>query len=517
MGDRWSAAWESLPEYLSAHVALSAAAMGLGLLIAAPLTLAARRNQGVRRLALGAAGVVQTVPSLALLALFFPLLLALSQAAEAMFGRGFSALGFLPSLMALTLYALLPILRNGVAGLTGVPSGLTEAARSLGLGRWTSLWLVEIPVAAPVLMAGVRTAAVLVIGTATLATPVGQASLGNYIFTGLQTEDWVAVLFGCAFAAGLALVVDALLGLVEAGVARGDRRGVAGGLSGLLLGAGAALAPLAADGGADRYVVGAKNFSEQFILAEVIERRLRAAGAETTRRDGLGSAVVYRALAGGEIDVYVDYSGTLWANALGRTDAPPRTALLAELTRELRRRDGVTVLGSLGFENAYALAMKRERAEALGVRSLADLARVAPRLTLGADLEFLARPEWAAIRNAYGLRFGRERSYQPTFMYRALAGGDADVISAFSSDGRIAADDLVILTDPKGAVLSYDAVLLLAPGRGEDARLLKALGPLVGAVALEPMQRANYAVDGQGAAPVAAAAALEAALSPPRP
>lgn len=512
MDDRLNAAWRVLPEYLSAHVVLSAAALGLGLLIGFPLTLAASRSRPARTVVLGVAGVVQTIPSLALLALFFPLLLGLSAASEAVFGRGFSALGFLPSLLALTLYALLPILRNGVAALAGVPVGLSEAARSLGLSRRATLWRVELPVAAPVWMAGVRTAAVLVIGTATLATPVGQASLGNYIFTGLQTEDWVAVLFGCAFAAALALIVDGLLGLVEAGAARGDGRRIGAGLAGLALGAGAALAPLAATSGPERYVVGAKNFSEQFILAEVIERRLSAAGAETDRRDGLGSAVVYRALAGGEIDVYVDYSGTLWANALGRTDAPPRAALLAELTRELKRRDGVTVLGSLGFENAYALAMRRGRAEALGVRSLADLARVAPRLTLGADIEFLARPEWAAIRDAYGLRFGRERSFQPTFMYRALEGGDADVISAFSSDGRIAADDLVILSDPKGAVLSYDAVVLLAPDRAEDERLRRALEPLIGAMGLETMQRANYAVDGEGAPPARAAAALERAM-----
>lgn len=517
MDDRLAAAWRVLPEYLGAHVVLSAAALALGVLIGVPLAVSASRRAGLRGVVLTAAGVVQTIPSLALLALFFPVLLGLSAAAEAMFGRGFSALGFLPSLLALTLYALLPILRNGVAGLDGVPSGVKEAARSLGLGRRRTLWLIELPLAAPVLMAGVRTAAALVIGTATLATPVGQASLGNYIFTGLQTEDWVAVLFGCVFAAGLALIVDALLAQVERGAARGDARRIAAGLAGLLIGAGAALAPMAFAGGTERYVIGAKNFSEQFILAEVMQRRLARAGADTDRRDGLGSAVAYRALAGGEIDAYVDYSGTLWANTLGRSDAPPRSELLAQLTRELQRRDGVTVLGSLGFENAYALAMKRERAETLGVRSIADLSRVAPELTLGADLEFLGRPEWAAIGRAYRLRFGRQRSYQPTFMYRALASGDVDVISAFSSDGRIAADDLVILSDPAGAVLSYDAVLLLAPGRETDAELVGALRPLLGAIGIEVMQRANYAVDGEGASPATAAAALEGNLTPPKP
>ena len=198
------------------------------------------------------------------------------------------------------------------------------------------------------------------------------------------------------------------------------------------------------DRGAD-YVIGAKNFSEQYILAELMAARLEAEGARVRRKEGLGSAVIFRALAGGEIDVYVDYSGTLWTNVLERRDMPPRAALLEELTRFMRERYGVIVLGSLGFENAYALAMRSDRAAALGVRTISELAPQTPRLTLGSDLEFLSRPEWAALRDAYRLAFREERSFNPTFMYRALQDGQVDVISAFSSDGRIAADKLVVL------------------------------------------------------------------------
>src|SRR5690606_36987963 len=152
-------------------------------------------------------------------------------------------------------------------------------------------------------------------------------------------------------------------------------------------------------------------------------------------RSGLGSAVVFRALAQGDIDVYVDYSGTIWANVMQRTDRPPRDVMLREMTQWLKREHGIVLVGSLGFENAYALAMRRDRAEALGVRTIADLAGPAPRLAIGSDYEFFARPEWASVRDGYGLRFGRMREFQSTFMYRALADGDVDVISAFSSDG----------------------------------------------------------------------------------
>lgn len=498
MADRLSSALAVLPERLGWHVTLSASALALGLAIALPLGIAAARGPRLKWIALATAGLVQTIPSLALLALFYPLLLLLSGLAVKVLGHGFPALGFLPSLLALTLYSMLPILRNAAAGVSGVDPAVVEAARGVGMTDRQRLWRVELPLAAPVIMAGVRTAAVWTIGAATLSTPVGQTSLGDYIFSGLQTEDWVAVLVGCAASAGLALIVDGLLGLIEVGVARRDSKRLWAGGVGLGVGLLAAIAPLAGAAlsqGRPAYVIGAKNFSEQYILAELMAGRLEAHGASVQRRVNLGSAVAYRALASGEIDAYVDYSGTLWANVLNSTDNPGRQAVLDGLRTELKTRDGVELLAPLGFENAYALAMRRDRAEALGVKTLADLAMKAPQLTMGGDLEFFSRPEWAAVVKAYGLSFKSKRQFQPTFMYRALESREADVISAFSSDGRIAADDLVLLGDPKGALPPYDAVILISPKRAGDRRLLDALTPLGGAIDVKAMQAANYAVD----------------------
>src|ERR1019366_8379042 len=236
MDDRISGAWKVLPSYLGQHVLLSACALALGILISLPLAVAASRSPRLRWAVLLIAGTVQTIPSLALLALFYPLLLALSALTRTSFGFGFPALGFLPSLLALTLYSMLPILRNATTGILGVDPAAVEAARGVGMTDRQRLTMVELPLAAPVIMAGIRTAAVWTIGTATLSTPVGQTSLGDYIFSGLQTEDWVLVLFGCAAAAGLALVVDQLLGLIEAGAARRDRRRVLIGAGGLAAG-----------------------------------------------------------------------------------------------------------------------------------------------------------------------------------------------------------------------------------------------------------------------------------------
>nr|WP_218625138.1 ABC transporter permease/substrate-binding protein [Sphingomonas sp. dw_22] len=475
---------------LAQHLLLAFAALLLGLVVSLPLAVFSARNKTVGRVALGFASLVQTIPSLALLALFYPILLSLS----ALVGGGIPALGFLPSLLALSLYALLPILRNGVTGLANLDPAVIEAADGMGMTRTQKLWLVEAPLVAPVLMAGIRTAAVWTIGAATLSTTVGQPSLGDLIFAGLQTQNWALVLAGCIAAAGLALAVDALLGLAEYGIARRRRGLVWASLGVLLVGVLVALAPAwpAARG---TVTIGAKGFSEQYILARVIGHRLEGAGYKVRYREGLGSAVAFSALAGGDVDVYVDYSGTIWTNQMRRSDVPPRQAIVDGVAAWTRQAHGVTLLGSLGFENAYAFAMRGDDAKRRGIASIADLAPVAPTLNLATDVEFLERPEWAAVRRAYGLRFKSAHPYQPTFMYRALASGTADVIPAFSSDGRIAADHLTVLSDPKGAIPGYDAILLLAPRWAGDARFQAALRPLIGAIPVSRMREANYLVD----------------------
>jgi osmoprotectant transport system permease protein len=513
MDERFTSVFSLLADYTSQHVLLSATALGLGIAISLPLAVLASRRPRVRFIALAVASLVQTIPGLALLALFYPLLLGISALTVKLFGFGVPALGFLPSVLALTVYSMLPILRNGVTGLLGVDAAYVEAADGVGMTGSQKLLQVELPLAAPVIMAGIRTAAVWTIGMATLSTTVGQTSLGNFIFSGLQTENWVYVLIGCAAVVMLALVVDWALGVIEAAAVGRRKTRMVVGLAVLAIGVAAAALPMAGSrsGG---YVIGAKNFSEQFILAELMAERLEATGHTVERKEGLGSAVIFRALVGGDIDAYVDYSGTLWTNVLGRTDSPPRDEMLDALTATLRERYGVTVLGALGFENAYALAMRRARAAEAKVATIAELAPLTPRLKLGSDIEFLGRPEWAALKRAYGLNFAEEKSYNPTFMYRAIVDGTVDVISAFSSDGRIAADNLLVLDDVKHAIPAYDAVVLISPRRRNDETLRAALAPLIGAIPVERMRQANYMLDRDtGKATVQEAARF---LSPPR-
>jgi len=495
---RISEALSHLTDYLGNHVRVSVAALALGLVVSFPLAILARNRPVLRGTLLGLASVVQTVPGLALLALFYPLLLALASVSLAWFGVGFSAFGFLPAVLALALYSMLPVLRNTITGLDGVEPSILEAAQGVGMTPRQSLLSVELPLALPVIMAGVRTAAVWVIGTATLSTPIGQTSLGNYIFAGLQTQNWVFVLFGCLSAAILALAVDQLLALIESGVRLRSRiRAVLGG-SGIAALVAATLVPTLAATQA-RYVVGAKTFAEQYVLSTLIADRLRAAELTATTREGLGSNVIFEALATGDIDLYVDYSGTLWANQFHRQDIRPREEVIAELKTTLAKQN-ITLLGSLGFENAYALVMPRKRAEALGIHSVVDLAAHASTLSIAADYEFFSRPEWAGLQKAYGLAFKTQRQMQPDFMYAAVASGEVDVITGYTSDGLIAKYDLVALDEPRQAIPPYDAILLLAPKRKDDQALRAAVGPLLGRIDIATMREANLRAAGGDAA-----------------
>jgi osmoprotectant transport system permease protein len=502
---RWGEALGHLSDYLGSHVQVSVAALALGLVISLPLAIAARNRPVFRGALLGVASVVQTVPGLALLALFYPLLLALASLTLTWFGFGFSAFGFLPAVLALALYSMLPVLRNTITGLNGVDPALTEAAKGVGMTPRQSLFSVELPLALPVIMAGIRTSAVWVIGTATLSTPIGQTSLGNYIFAGLQTQNWVLVLFGCFAAAVLALAVDQLLALIENGLRHRSRIRTALGGVGIVALIAATLVPVLGRS-SSTYVVGAKTFAEQYVLSALMADRLRASGLSASSRAGLGSSVIFGALAANDIDVYVDYSGTLWLNQFHRSDMPPRDKLLDEL-KSLLAKQNITLLGELGFENAYALVMPKQRADALGIHSIADLASHSATLSIAGDYEFFSRPEWAALQKAYGLSFRSQRSMQPDFMYAAVASGEVDVIAGYTSDGLIAKYGLTALDDPKHAIPPYDAIVLLAPRRANDAALQGALKPLLGRIDIATMREANLRASGNDASSSPAAVA----------
>ncbi|MBI1338393.1 MAG: ABC transporter permease subunit [Phycisphaera sp.] len=501
----------ALPVLLAAHLKLTVVALVAGLGVSIPAAILAIRVARLRYPMLTAAGVVQTVPSLALLALMVPALELIRRT-----GVNISSFGFVPAVIALTMYSILPILRNTVTGVMNIEPAIIEAARGVGMTDAQVMRRVQLPLAAPVVIAGIRTAAVWVVGIATLATPIGQPCLGDYIFTGLGTRNWVMILFGVVFAALLAVILDALI----AGVQRSldTRRPTLGWSCGAALAVvfvgGLVLPSLVSRGAVGEHEfeqtvesdpatlgpirIGAKTFTEQFILARLIDHVLTDAGYATKRTENLGSTIAFDQLKAGNLDVFVDYSGTVWANDMKRTGNALPNRVLEEITWWLARKHNIRCLGSLGFENSYALAMRRDLAQQLGIQTIADLVPHSPGMVIAGDFEFFGRPEWRALRDGYSLAFKDQKGMNATLMYEAVKTGDVDVISAFSTDGRISAFDLLVLGDPKRVIPPYHAVLLVGPRVASDKRLIRTLRPLVGAITLEMMQNANEVVDVEG-------------------
>ena len=498
-----------LPSYLTAHLQLTLLALLFSAGISVPLGLAATRLTWLEQPALALAGIIQTIPSLALLAIMVPVLAALD----------LQSIGFLPAIVGLTLYGVLPVLRNTVTGISGVDPALKEAARGVGMTPRQQLLLVELPLAMPVIVAGIRTATVWVVGIATLSTPVGATSLGNYIFSGLQTRNYAAILVGCVAAAGLALVLDGLVRAIEVNLTRRRRGRLAAALAavGLLYAyVGITLAaPLLGD--RERpVVVGAKSFTEQYILSAAIAGWVEhETGRPTSLVQSLGSLVAFDALDAGQIDVYVDYTGTLWANEMGRADIRAgRAETLDEVREFLEAGHGITPAATLGFENTYALTVRAADADRFGLRTIGDLVDLAPRFAIGADLEFFARPEWPAVRDTYGLDFREQRAMDASLMYQAAATEEVDVIAAYTTDGRITAYDLRVLEDSRGAIPPYDAIVLAGARLAREAPdVLRALARLDGAIDADRMRAMNLQVDEQGENPAAVAAAFIEALS----
>ncbi|MEE3203102.1 MAG: ABC transporter permease/substrate-binding protein [Acidobacteriota bacterium] len=492
-----------LPEYLTAHLQLTLIALTLSILVSVPVGIVATRVHWLERFALSLASVVQTVPSLALLALMVPVLSALE----------LQSIGILPALIGLTLYGVLPILRNTVTGLSGIDPHIKEAARGVGMTPRQQLMMVELPLAMPVIIAGIRTATVWTVGTATLSTPIGATSLGNYIFSGLQTRNYSAVLVGCIAAAGLALSLDGMVRSIETSIANNSRRRLIATLGFIaILFAYASITVVRPFGENTQrpIIIGAKTFTEQYILSEALSEWIeQETGRRTTLMQSLGSVVAFDALDEGDIDVYVDYSGTIWANemARGRVRAS-RTEVLNDVRQFLKTEHGVSLAAVLGFENSYALAVRTQDARRLGLRTISDLSRHDDNLSIGGDYEFFVRPEWRALQDQYNLMFSEQRTMDPTLMYQAIAAGNVDVISAFSSDGRISSYGLEILEDDQNAIPPYDAIVLVGARLvREMPSIISVLSTLNNTIDANQMRELNLQVDEQGNSPQTAALA----------
>ena len=466
------------------HLVLVLAAVAAAVALGVPLGIALVRRPRLARVVLGLAGAVQTIPSLALFGFLVPL-------------PFIGGIGARTAIVALIVYALLPILRNTYDGIRQVDPAVAEAATAMGMTEGERLRLVELPLALPAILGGVRIAAVVSVGTATIAAAVGAGGLGAYVFRGLATMDTRLILLGAIPAAALAIVVDALLARVE----RARRPARAAATLAVLTLAVLVAAFLTARPSAARtpVVVVSKNFTEQVLLGHVVAETLERAGFAVDRRLNLGgTALCHGALLAGRADVYVEYTGTALKDVLKQpTSSDPQTVL--RTVRDRYQALGLVVGEPLGFDNTFALVVRRAEAERLGLRRISDLASHAASLRVGLFGEFLEREDgMPGLLRAYGFRFGTPpREMDLGLLYQALLAGQVDLVVGSATDGLIAAHDLVALEDDRRYFPPYDAVIVArAATLRREPTLEAALRALEGSIDAGVMRRMNLAVDG---------------------
>ncbi|MBC7909485.1 MAG: ABC transporter permease subunit [Pyrinomonadaceae bacterium] len=493
------------------HLWLVCLSTFIAVAIGLPVGILLTRYQKLRTPVLGIANIMQTVPSLALFGFLIPL-------------PFIGGIGARTAIVALVLYALLPIIRNTVTGILGVDANVREAAVAMGMTDRQILWQVELPLAMSVILTGIRVAVVINVGVATIAAVVGAGGLGTYIFRGLRQYDNALILAGAVPAALMALAADFLLGRLEKrfdSKTRKTRQRKSGTRRSKLVWATLAAAILIVGGfivwrtglsnkqsgaseAAPRVVVGSKDFTESVILAEIVAQKLEARGVIVERQFELGGNLCHDSMVAGRMDFYPEYTGTSYTAILKHQPITDTRAVYETVKREYAEKFNIEVSAPLGFSNDFAILVRGADARSLNLKTISDAVQHAGAWRAGFGQDFMSRADgYQGFVKAYGFQFGQPpREMDLSLTYRALADNQVDIIAGNSTDGLIAALDLVQLEDDRRYFPPYEAVILIRrDALSRSPAINEVIESLRGSINTEQMRRMNHEVDGKKRSP----------------
>jgi len=432
---------------------------------------------------------MQTVPSLALFALLIPI-------------PFIGGIGASTAIIALSLYALLPVIRNTFTGITGIDAKLRESATALGMTTWQKLRMIELPLAAPVILTGIRVAVVISVGVATVAAAIGAGGLGTYIFRGLRQNDNNLLLAGAILSALLALTCDFAIGAIARSFEIGRKKSRAKRIG--IVAAGVILASIlisiALTGGGrsgEKVVVASKDFTESVILAEILAQMLEREGITVERQLELGGNIPHDGLLAGSLDVYPEYTGTAYTAILKKPPITDPETVYNETQQEYASRFGLHLSPPLGFANDFAILVRGSGAREANLRTISDAVPLARDWQAGFGQDFMSRSDgYPGFVKAYGFAFSKQpREMDLSLTYRALQAGEVDIIAGNSTDGLIDALDLFHLEDNRRYFPPYQAVFVTR--QSVSTTLKPIFDRLAGAISTEDMRRMNYEVDGR--------------------
>lgn len=490
------------------HLRLTTTAVAISIIIGVPLGILISYIKQLYKPIVGFANVVQAVPSLALLGFLIPLL----------------GIGALPGISMVVVYSLLPIIKNTSTGLNGVDRDTLEAARGIGLTQMQILLRVKLPLALPIIMTGIRVAAVTAVGLVTIAAFIGAGGLGYLVYSGVRMVNNFQILSGAIPACLMALLIDFAFSLVEGAVTpvslrrdikSFDRRRIQQlkiRKNVILAGAVVCLGLIAFanlrghDDARPAVVVAGKDYTEQTLLgnifAELIEDRTNL--RVVRQLDLGGTGIVFNAMRAGEVDLYVEYTGTAYAATLGYSENTSAEETYRIMVEEFKDKFDIDVLDPLGFNNTYAMMVTPETAAKYNLKTISDMARVSHELVCGPTMEFMNRWDGLlGLTRAYNLQFRDVKGFDGgSPRYAAIMSGQTHTSDAFSTDGTLIKFDMVLLEDDKKFFPPYQAAPVI---RGETLKkypeLREAANALAGRLNDDKMRRLNYEVEVEGKNP----------------
>ncbi|MDQ3489992.1 MAG: ABC transporter permease/substrate-binding protein [Acidobacteriota bacterium] len=496
--------WSELVTLTREDVFLVFVSTGLAIMFGVPLGILLTRIKSLQTPILGVANIMQTVPSLALFGLLIPI-------------PFIGGIGARTAIIALCLYALLPVIRNTVTGILGIDPKVREAAVAMGMTDWQILRMVELPLAMPVVLTGIRIAVVISVGVATVAAAVGAGGLGTYIFRGLRQNDNNLLIAGALASAMLAITCDFALGQFEKTYQVGERnssrrrRIIGFGFAALFVviiafsfipNFRSEISKESASVGADRrIVVGSKDFTESVILAEILAQMLEKNGVEVEREFELGGNLPHDALLSKQIDVYPEYTGTAFTAILKHQPITDPQRVYDQTKVEYADKFDLVLSPPLGFANDFAILIRGDVARENNLKTISDAVPLAKNWQAGFGQDFMSRADgYPGFIKAYGLNFSKQpREMDLSLINRALASGQLDIIAGAATDGLIPALDLFQLEDDRKYFPPYQAVFIAR--RDVLGTLNDVFAILNNAITTEEMRRLNYEVDGNKRSP----------------
>lgn len=462
------------------HLQISLLSLLLAVFIAVPLGIILVKLPKLKEWLLQLTGVFQTIPSLALLGLFIPML----------------GIGKIPAITALVIYALFPVLQSTITGLDSVDKNLQEAAEAFGMNRLERLRKFELPLAMPVIVSGVRTAAVLIVGTATLGALIGAGGMGSFILLGIDRNNTALILIGAISSAFLAILMNIVIKYLENKSLKKIMISLIALITATVLSFIPSIAPMM---NTKHLVVAGKLGPEPEILINMYKELIEAnSDIKVKLEPNFGkTSFLYEALKNKQIDIYPEFSGTITSSLLKNQVKVSNAPLeVYEAAREgILNQDKLVYLKPMEYQNTYALAVKKDYANKYDLKTISDLSKVEDSAVAGFTLEFNDRDDGnKGLKSLYKLELN-VKTLEPNLRYQAINGGNVQIVDAYSTDSELIEYDLVVLEDDKQLFPPYQGAPLMRKDTLEKyPKLEEILNKLAGQISAEEMSRMNYQV-----------------------